>query len=449
MAIATALAIATAPALRAQEPPPETVEDSALLDEVALDNLVAPVALYPDALLAQVLVAATYPLEVVKADRWVTENDALEGDARVEAADGEGWDPAVAVLAAGFPDLVQRMAADLNHTETLGNAVLAQTDDVMDAVQRQRARAAELGNLESNQAQTVTVEGDSISIAPADPEVVYVPAYDPNLAYTQAASAAPVVVTDPDDDSYSSGDLLATGVIAFGAGMLVNEIFDDDDDWDDYWRGPPRIDWNDGNFYPRPGVNIDGDVNIDVDRGNLDLDRGPAFRPDRDRADNARDKIAERRDGNRPATRPARDGSRDAARERLAERTGGGGGAAATLRERAGNGGGGAAALRERAGSGGGGAAALRERTRESNRAGAGGGGLRAAVTNRGGGEARPARPARPNAASGGSRPRPKLGGGGGNRGAALSKRSGSRDRAASARGGRSGGGGGGRLNRR
>lgn len=422
-AIAAILAVSPLTAIRAQEaapePPAEAADDTALLGEVALDNLVAPVALFPDALLTQVLVAATYPLEVVKADRWTAENTDLEGEARADAADAENWDPSVAVLAAGFPDLVQRMAADLDHTEALGNAVLAQTDEVMDAVQRQRARAAELGNLESNEAQTVTLEDDAIAIAPADPDVVYVPAYDPDLAYTQAASAAPVVVTDPSDDSYSSGDLLATGVIAFGAGMLVNEIFDDDDDWDDYWRGPPRIDWNDRDFYPRPGVDIGGDVNIDIDRGNLDLDRGPAFRPDRDRADRAREKIAGRGERARPATRPARDGSRDAARERLNAR----------------NGGGGADALRQRAGNGA--AAALQSR--------AGGGGLRAAVTNRTGSnrEARPVRPARPKAAQGGKRPRPKLGGGNSSRGAAMKKGGGKRARAANARGGRGGGGGG------
>lgn len=143
-----------------------------------LDGLVAPVALYPDPLLALVLVAATYPIDVVKADRWVEDNQEIADDARADAAQAEGWDPSVAVLAAGFPTVIDTMSADLEWTESLGDAVLVQSDDVMDAVQRQRARAAAVGNLETNPAQQVTVEGDTISIAPASPEVVYVPTYD-------------------------------------------------------------------------------------------------------------------------------------------------------------------------------------------------------------------------------------------------------------------------------
>ena len=265
----------------AQEAEPAAAETPVeALDPAALDDLVAPVALFPDSLLTQVLVASTYPLEIVKAERWVEDNAALEGDGRVAAVEAEGWDPSVGVLAAGFPDVVGRMADDLDATEALGEALLVDSDAVLDAVQRQRAAAAEIGNLESNDAQTVTVEGDDISIAPADPEVVYVPAYDPNVIYTQPAPSPPVVV---EDDGYDSGDLLATGVLSFGAGMLVNEIFDDDDDWDDYWRGPPRVDWRGGGIYARPDRDIDidvgGDVNIGGQRGRPRPSRRLASRP--------------------------------------------------------------------------------------------------------------------------------------------------------------------------
>ncbi len=264
-----------------------------------LDQLVAPIALYPDSLLAQVLVASTYPLEVVKADRWVEENQDLAEDARADAAQAEGWDESVVVLAAGFPTLIDRMEDEIDWTESLGDAVLVQSDDVLDAVQRQRARAAAAGNLESNEAQVVTEEDDNISVAPADPEVVYVPAYDPATAYATPVEGAPVIV-DQSDPGYSTGALITTGVVSFGLGMLVNEVFHDDDHWDDwhgYW-GSPRFDWDNDNFYPRPGINVGGDLNVNIDRDNTNIgDRGDPWRPDRDRRDEARRKIERKKGG--------------------------------------------------------------------------------------------------------------------------------------------------------
>jgi hypothetical protein len=436
-AVALGFAIATGDA-KAQE---EGAAESALSAE-DLDTLVAPVALYPDALLAQVLVAATYPLEVVKAARWTEESADVEGEARADAAEAEGWDPSVAVLAAGFPTVVERMAAEIDWTEGLGDAVVTQTDDVMDAVQRQRARAAALGNLESNEAQTVTLDDDAISIAPANPEVVYVPAYDPALAYSAQTTAAPVVVADPDDEGYSSGDLIATGVIAFGAGMLVNELFDDDDDWNNgYWYGPPRFDWDDGGFYPRPGVNIDGDVNINVDRDGIDIDRGDRFRPDPDRAAEARNRLSNREGDGAARERLENVGGGDRAdvREKIAARSVGG---ARPARPASGDRGDATAKLRERAGGGGGGGGAALRRDddgplaarRAENR---GGGGLRTAAASRKGGELKRADKDRPRASR--DRPRPKAdGGGGGRRGEAM-KRGGGREHAAraGARGGK------------
>ncbi len=325
---------ASDPASEEAEAEAETEEAVDLYSEEDLDTLVAPYALYPDTLLAQVFMASTYPLDVVKADRWVDENRELEEAERSEAAESEDWDPSVAVLAAGFPSVVEAMNDDIDSTEDLGNALLAQDDDVFDAVQRQRARAAAVGNLESNEAQVVEVEDDVISVAPADPEVVYVPTYDTTQVYTTAPPAPPVVVQE--DSGSDAAALITTGLLSFGAGMLVNEIFDDDDPWDDYWRGPPRFDWDDGNFYPRPGINVDGDVNIDVDRGNIDIDRDGAWRPDDKRRDEARNKIKDRkgdgkladkkRDGNTlsGANAKKRDGSRAKLDQKLKARSGDG-----------------------------------------------------------------------------------------------------------------------------
>lgn len=285
----------------------------------------------------------------------------------------------------------------------------------------------------------MTLEDDAISVAPANPEVVYVPAYDPTLAYTQSASAAPLVMTDPADPGYSSGDLLATGVIAFGAGMLVNELFDDDDDWGGgYWGGPPRFDWNDRGFYPRPGVDIDGDVTINVDRDRIDIDRGARFKPHNDRVTVARDRISLREGGGALRDRPGPQGGGDraAARDKIAARkadgarptrpAGGGDRAAAVgkLRER--GAGAGSALKRHDDGP----LAAKRAEKR--------GGGARVAGATKGGARAahRPDgdRPKPKLAKAGGDdRPKPKAGGGGGaGRGEAM-KRGGGRDHAAKA----------------
>ena len=198
------------------------------------------------------------------------------------------------MLAGGFPTVVQKMATEIDWTEQLGDAMLAQTDDVLDAVQRQRARAAAVGNLETNEAQVVEQTEDSISIAPAEPDVVYVPQYDATTAYTTPYTAPAVI-----DTGISTSDVLTTGAIAFGSALLVNEIFDDDDDWDDYWDDGPNIDWDEGDFDARPGINVDGDVNIDRER-NVDRDR--VRNVDRDAVNIDRDKIGDRADRDRGGT---------------------------------------------------------------------------------------------------------------------------------------------------
>lgn len=256
-----------APRPRPAEPAPagSTAETAA-----DLDALVAPVALYPDALLTQVFVAATYPLDVAKADRFLDRTQGMSDKDRAQAAEAEPWDSSVRILAGGFPTVLRMMAADLDWTERLGDAVIAQTDGLLDAAQRMRAQAAAAGNLETNAAQVVEVDDGAIRLAPADPEKVYVPVYDPAQAFVPAPAAAPAPVVVEDDDTT---DWLTMGAVSFGTALLVDEIFDDDDHWHGYWgHGPAYIDWDDADLYPRRDVDIDGDVTIDVDR--IDADGG-------------------------------------------------------------------------------------------------------------------------------------------------------------------------------
>jgi hypothetical protein len=155
-----------------------------------LADLVAPVALYPDPLLSQVLVASTYPLEIVEAQQWLQRNGRLRGQQLMDAARQQNWDASVQSLVA-FPDVVATLHQDVEWTAALGNAFLAQQSDVMDAVQRMRARARANGKLSSTPQQTVTTETqgaqEAIEIAPAEPQVIYVPEYDPAYVWGPAA----------------------------------------------------------------------------------------------------------------------------------------------------------------------------------------------------------------------------------------------------------------------
>jgi hypothetical protein len=147
-----------------------------------LQQLVAPIALYPDSLVAQILAASTFPEQVVEADRWVQEHPDLQGDALGQAVDQQPWDPSVKALTA-FPSVLGNMDKNLSWTSSLGDAYYNQQQDVMDAVQVMRQRAQEAGNLKTTPQQTVTTQGSTIVVQPANPEVVYVPAYDPWLVY--------------------------------------------------------------------------------------------------------------------------------------------------------------------------------------------------------------------------------------------------------------------------
>jgi hypothetical protein len=191
-----------------------------------IDALVAPIALYPDSLLAQVLMASTYPLEIVHAARWVKANPNVKGDAAVKAVQNEPWDTSVKSLVA-FPQILEPMSDKIDWTQKLGDAFLAQQNDVFAAVQRLRARARESGNLKSNEQQNVIVEqapaggGQTIvKIEPANPQVIYVPAYDPAVVYGGWGYPAYPPYYWPPYPAYYPGYYPGAG-LAFGIGLLA------------------------------------------------------------------------------------------------------------------------------------------------------------------------------------------------------------------------------------
>jgi hypothetical protein len=152
-----------------------------------LQQLVAPIALYPDALVAQVLAAATYPDQIVEADRWIQQHPDVKGAALARQVDPQPWDPSVKALTA-FPSVLGNLDKNLSWTSSLGDAYVNHQQDVMDAVQQMRSRAQNARNLTSTGEQTVREDRDSIVIEPVDPEVVYVPTFDPWIVY-----GAPIV----------------------------------------------------------------------------------------------------------------------------------------------------------------------------------------------------------------------------------------------------------------
>ncbi len=167
-----------------QAPPPngQAAPPYAQQTPEQLQRLVAPIALYPDSLVAQILAASTFPDEVVEADRWVQANPDLKGQALAQAVDQQPWDPSVKALTA-FPSVLGNMDKNLSWTSSLGDAYYNQQQDVMDAVQVMRHKAQDAGALKNEQHEVVKEDGPDIEIEPADPDVVYVPAYDPWLIY--------------------------------------------------------------------------------------------------------------------------------------------------------------------------------------------------------------------------------------------------------------------------
>nr|MCU0255067.1 DUF3300 domain-containing protein [Acidobacteriota bacterium] len=174
-------------AAAAPAPAPAAAPESATLSAEQLQALVAPIALYPDPLLAQVLVASTYPLDIVEAQQWLTKNDKLKGEELSKSAEKQPWDPSVQALVL-VPDALKLLSENIKWTKDLGDAVLAQQKDVMNAVQDLRRKAKADGKLESSEQQKVeetkTDAGQTVVvIQPSNPEVIYVPTYNPTVVW--------------------------------------------------------------------------------------------------------------------------------------------------------------------------------------------------------------------------------------------------------------------------
>jgi hypothetical protein len=187
-----------------------------------LDSLVAPIALYPDPLLAQTLAASTYPLEIIQLQQWLVKNPKLKDKELADAVAKQPWDPSIQAMA-GLPDVVKRLADDIQWTTDLGNAFLAQQSDVMDAVQRMRKKAKDKGNLKSSEQQKVetkTVEDKTVIVVEqANPQVVYVPAYNPTVVYGVPVYAYPPIYYPP------PGYYAAGMAITFGAGIAMGAMW--------------------------------------------------------------------------------------------------------------------------------------------------------------------------------------------------------------------------------
>jgi hypothetical protein len=213
-----------------------------------LDSLVAPIALYPDPLLAQILAASTYPLELVQLQQWLAKHADLKDKALAEAVQKQNWDPSVQAMA-GLPDVVKQLVENIQWTSELGNAFLAQQSGVMDAVQRMRAKAKGAGKLQSNEqmkVETKVVESKSVVvIEQANPQVVYVPSYDPVVVW----GAPPVYAYPP--VVYPPGYYAAGAAISFGVGVAMGAMWSGGWGYGAGWGGNNNININNNNNFVR------------------------------------------------------------------------------------------------------------------------------------------------------------------------------------------------------
>ena len=247
--------------LLAQAPPPADAkavaapaEAAAKLPPEQLDSLVAPIALYPDPLLAQTLAASTYPLEIVQLQQWLAKSKTLEDKALADAVAKQPWEPAVQSMAA-FPEAVKRLAEDIQWTTDLGNAFLAQQSDVMDAVQRMRKKAKDNNALASSEQQKVETKvietKEVIVIEPAKPEVIYVPSYSPTYVYGPPVYPYPPIYYPP----HTPG----AAFVGFSMGVMIGAA------WGGAWGhcgwGHNDINVNVHNNYNR-NANINRSTNV-------------------------------------------------------------------------------------------------------------------------------------------------------------------------------------------
>jgi hypothetical protein len=243
--------------VQAQEAPQETAtEEAPKIPNEQLDSLVAPIALYPDAMLAQTLAASTYPLEVMQLDQWMDKNKNLKDKALVDAVAKQPWDPSVQSMAA-FPEVVQRMAENIQWMTDVGNAFLEQQKDVMDAVQRMRAKAQGTGNLKTGSEQKVetktTQSGQQVIVVEqANPEAVYVPSYDPQVVYGAAPAEYPYY-------PYSYPGYQPGTALAWGSAIAVGGVWAHNN-----WG---NCDWDNGDVNINNNNNFNKNYNKNVNKG--------------------------------------------------------------------------------------------------------------------------------------------------------------------------------------
>src|ERR1700746_4010197 len=243
---------------------------SAKIPPDQLDSLVAPIALYPDALLAQILAASTYPLEIIQLQQWLTNHKNLKDKALADAVAKESWDPSIQAMAA-LPDVVNRLANDIKWTTDLGNAFLAQQSDVMDAAQRMRKKAQDKGNLKSNEQQKVetkVIESKSVIVVEqANPQVVYVPTYDPVVVYGPPVYPYPPIYYPP------FGYYAAGLAISFGVGMMMGAF------WSGGWGW--GCGWSNNNININNNNNFNRNSNLGGNRNNIGNGNRPSQQPGR------------------------------------------------------------------------------------------------------------------------------------------------------------------------
>ena len=255
-------------------------QDAASIPADQLDSLVAPIALYPDPLLSQVLVASTYPLEIVQLQQWLEKNKNLKDKALTDAVQKQDWDASIQALAP-LPDVAKYLSDNIKWTTDLGNAFLAQQDDVMSAVQRMRKKAKDNGNLKSTEQQKVetkVVESKQVIVVEqANPQVVYVPSYNPTVVYGAPPYPYPPI-TYPPPGYYAAGM-----AISFGVGMMMGAAFSGGWGWNCGWGGGGHNNVyinNNNNFVNNSNrnTNINRNTNVANRSGNNTWQHNPQHR---------------------------------------------------------------------------------------------------------------------------------------------------------------------------
>jgi Protein of unknown function (DUF3300) len=413
--------VAAPPAMLAQQ-----AEQTAVFKPEELEQILAPIALHPDSLVSQILMASTYPLEVVQAERWAKQNASLKGDALTAALEKQDWEPSVKSLV-NFPQVLTMMSEKLDWTQKLGDAFLADQKKVLDTIQSLRAKAQASGNLQTTKEQTVIVEEKIIKIEPANPQVVYVPTYNPTVVY----GAWPYPAYPP--YYYYPPGYVASSMFAFGAGVAMGAA------WGYAWG---NCNWGGGDVDVDVNRNTNINNNINRDQAKQKLqDRGQVnqkgqgkwqHNPENRKGVSYRDQGTAQK-FNRASTNDAiksREQFRGRAEQGRQDLGRGGASDRASISDRGGPGGQGGPGDRGGGGLGGGGGAGDRPGASQLGGSGSRGGAFEG--VDRGGSSAR-------SASQRGSASRSSFSGGGGSRGGGGGGRGGG-----GGGGGRGGGGGGG-----